>query len=235
MKDEELDEEFDFSLGPGYVPASKKFIGESPLTWAEEVQAKLDAVRLKYTLARKTIEVERRQVGAGSDLEREAEQRARLRCSQFLPYFAQLPDALLRTKRVTPEAKVVFALMHMHAPIKGLNLNPVVEISQESLADEMGRTEVTIRTLIKQLVDEGWVGKYRQGRMKVNRYVLYPRSKRTWEAHIAMERVQLRISRDQGLAMRLRKSLYPITDQKNSYGHSNPAKTRVTKRVLRAY
>jgi len=169
------------------------------------------------------------------DLDREAERRARLRMNRFPPYFAQLPDALIADKQVSPDAKVIYALMHKHAPVKNLNRNPVVEISQETLADKIGRTEVTVRSLIKQLLDAGWIGKHRQGKMKVNRYVLYPRSKRTWEAHVARERVQLKIQRDQGLAKRLREGLYPISDHKILFGHRDSEEKRVTKSALRSY
>ncbi len=250
----------DDDLISGYVPASKEFTEEPPSASAEDIQAKINAVRLKYSMARKTlvddseadivssylhehqirpapedqIEVVHEPHNS-SNIDVESEWRACHRLSQFPPYFAQLPDALLTTKRVSPDAKLVYALIHKHAPIKNLNRNPVVQISQETLADELGRTEVTIRTLINQLLEAGWIGKYRQGKMKVNRYVLYPMSRHTWAARIAMERVQLRISRDQCLAKRLRDSLYPISDQKNPYGHSNSAKERVTISPLLAY
>jgi DNA-binding MarR family transcriptional regulator len=237
MTDKQLDEEDDFTPIPGYVPASRAFSDEPSLS-AKDIQAMVDAARQKYSQRRKPIEEEKNQidfVNDSNDLDREAERRAHLRLNQFPPYFAQLPDALLTTKRVNPEAKIVYALMHKHAAINHLNQSPVVGISQETLADELGRTGVTIRSLIQQLLDAGWIRKYRQGKMKVNRYVLYARSKRMWEAHVAMERVQVMINRNQGLAKRLRESLHPITDQKNPYGHRNPAKERVTKSSLWAY
>jgi len=116
---------------------------------------------------------------ATDDLQRKAEQRAQLRLNRVPPHYAQLPDGLILAKRVSPDAKLVYALLHKHAPKKNLKRMPVVQVSQQTLADEMGRTEETIRSLMKQLLGEGWVGKYRQGKMKVNKYVLYPRSKRT--------------------------------------------------------
>lgn len=182
----------------------------------------------KEPAAEEQTDTSEKRIGRG-DINLSAERRALLRHHQAPPYYAQLPDGLVSTKRVSPDAKVVYALLHKHAPIKNLNRMPVVEVSQELLADEMGRTEETIRSLIKQLVDEGWIGKYRQGKMKVNRYVLYPRSKRTWQAYVAMERVQIKIQRDDSLARRLRESLYPQTDHKESCDHSSEQKISVSK------
>lgn len=174
-----------------------------------------------------------------NDIDQEAERRAGLRHNQFPPYYAQLPDALVVTKLVSPEAKVLYAVLHKHAAIKNLNRYPVVKISQEMLADEMDRTEETVRSLIKELINEGWIGKHRQGKMQVNQYVLYPRSKKTWQAFVAIEKVQIRIQRDQALAKRLRASLYPLSDHKDSCGHppnqeAPPAKP-VTTSALGAY
>jgi predicted transcriptional regulator len=169
------------------------------------------------------------------DIDLLAERRARLRHHKVPPYYAQLPDGLLLTKKVSPDAKVVYALLHKHARIKNLNRMPVVEISQELLATEMDRTEETIRTLLRELLDEGWIGKFRRGKKKVNRYSLYPRSERTWQAYLAIERVQIRLQRDQSLAMRLRESLYPQTDHKDSCGQSDPRDGKVIPRALGAY
>jgi DNA-binding Lrp family transcriptional regulator len=154
-----------------------------------------------------------------NDIDQEAERRAGLRHNEFPSYFAQLPDALVTTKRVRPDAKVLYAILHKHAAIKNLNRYPVIKISQQTLADEMDRTEETVRSLIKELLDEGWIGKHRRGKMLVNEYVLYPRSKKTWQAYVAIEKVQIRIQRDEPLAKRLRESLYPLSDHKDSCGH----------------
>jgi biotin operon repressor len=170
-----------------------------------------------------------------NDIDREAERRAGHRHNQFPPYYAQLPDALVTTKRVSPEAKVLYAVMHKHAAIKKLNRYPVVNVSQQTLADEMGRSEVTIRSLIKELIEEGWIAKHRQGKMLVNQYVLYPRSKKTWQAYVTIERVQIRIQRDGNLAKRLRESLYPLSDHKCAYGHPHPSAEQVTKSALMTY
>jgi predicted transcriptional regulator len=169
------------------------------------------------------------------DIDLLAERRALLRHHQVPPYYAQLPDGLLLTKKVSPDAKVVYALLHKHARIKNLNRRPVVEISQELLATEMDRTEETIRTLLRELLEEGWIGKFRRGKKKVNRYSLYPRSERTWQAYLAIERVQIRIQRDQSLAKRLRESLYPQTDHKDSCGHPHPSGDQVTTSALGPY
>jgi len=172
---------------------------------------------------------------AARDLDHEAEQRALLRHQQVPPYYAQLPDVLIVSKRVSPDAKLVYALLHKHAPIKNLNRMPVVHVSQQTLADEMGRTEETIRSLLNQLVDEGWVVKYRQGKMMVNKYVLYPKSKRTFQAYVALERVQLRIQRDAALAKRLRESLYPQSNHKDFCGHTRSSNGKVTTSARGAY
>jgi len=169
------------------------------------------------------------------DIDLLAERRALLRHHKVPPYYAQLPDGLLLTKKVSPDAKVVYALLHKHARIKNLNRRPLVEISQELLATEMDRTEETIRNLLRELLDEGWIGKFRRGKKKVNRYSLYPRSERTWQAYLAIERVQIRIQRDQSLAKRLRESLYPQTDHKDSCGHPGLRDGKVTPRALGAY
>jgi hypothetical protein len=188
----------------------------------------------KGPLAEDRAEVVKESIDPG-DIDQQAEWRAGHRHNQFPPYYAQMPDALLTTKRVGPEAKVLYAILHKHAAIKNLNRYPAVKVSQETLAYEMDLTEETIRSLIKELLEEGWIGKYRQGKMLVNQYVLYPRSKKTWQAYVAIERVQIRIQRDPNLAKRLRESLYPLSDHKDSCGHPYPSAQQVTTSGRGAY
>lgn len=45
--------------------------------------------------------------------------------------------------------------------------------------------------------------------MQPNKYVLYPVSKRIWEAAVAIKKVQLKIGLDRALGRRLSASLYP--------------------------
>lgn len=160
---------------------------------------------------------------AEDDLNREAERRAGVRYNRLPAYYAQLPDKLITShqahNQVSSEAIRVYALLHKHAPIKNLNRHPKVEISQETLAEELNCSTMTVHTLINELVEKGWISKHRQGKMLVNKYVLYPMSKETWQTYVGMERVQVRIQRDSGLAKRLRESLHPISDQRNSLGH----------------
>lgn len=172
---------------------------------------------------------------AVADLLHRAEQRVQLRLNRVPPHYAQLPDGLILDKRVSPDAKLVYALLHKHAPIKNLNKLPVVHIAQQTLADEMGRTEETIRSLLRELISQGWVSKHRQGKMKPNRYVLYPRSRLSFQAYVAMEKVQIRIQRDQALAKRLRESLYPQSDHKDSCGHARSGSGKVTTSARGAY
>jgi len=156
-------------------------------------------------------EEKKAEVEAEDDLDREAERRADLHHNRLPPYFSQTPDELNVSKRVSLGAKQVYTLMHKHAGIKHLNRHPEVRISQEQLGEDMGRSVDRIRIWIDELVKEGWIGKHRRGKMLVNQYTLYPRSKKTWLAYVSMERVQVRIARDEGLRKRLQASIHPLS------------------------
>jgi transposase len=84
----------------------------------------------------------------------------------------------------------------------------VVEVSKETLAKGMGVSTEMIRIWLNVLIKTGWIQKLRQGKMKPNRYILYPVGGKTFQAIKAMKRVHLRINYDHKLIKRLRESLY---------------------------
>jgi hypothetical protein len=143
------------------------------------------------------------------EIEREAERLAVFQVQKYPPYYGQIPDELLKSKRVRPEAKALFGLLHKYCKgIKHLKSHPVAEVAKETLADDFGVSEDRIRIWLNELEEEGWIRVIRRGKMLVNRYVLYPRSKKTFEAWVAMNRVHLKINQDYELAKRLKESLY---------------------------
>jgi hypothetical protein len=141
------------------------------------------------------------------EIEREAERLAVFQVQKFPPYFGQVPDELLTSKRVCPGAKALYGLLHKYAPEKHLKDHPLAEVAQETLADDFGVIKETIQLWLKELTKEGWIEPIHRGKKLVNQYVLYPMSKKTFEAWVAMKRVQLKINRDCDLAKRLRESL----------------------------
>jgi hypothetical protein len=144
-----------------------------------------------------------------SAIEREAERLAVFQVQKYAPYYGQIPGELLKSKRVRPEAKALFGLLHKYCKgVKELKSHPVAEVAKETLADDLGVSEERIRIWLNELSEEGWIRPIRRGKMLVNWYVLYPRSKKTFEAWVGMKRVQLRINQDQDLAKRLRESLH---------------------------
>lgn len=141
-------------------------------------------------------------------IEREALGMAQQHLQRHPPYYGQIPEALLRDENMSHLSKLIFGALHSRAPKKELKDNIVVQISKETLADDLGVSVDRIRVGINELTEAGWAEKLRQGKMISNMYVLYPMRKGTFQAIKAMKRVHLRINYDPKLAKRLRESLY---------------------------
>ena len=134
------------------------------------------------------------------------------------PYYGQTPDALLKSTRVKPKARLLFGLLHSHAAVKNLKENCVAKVGLETLAEEMGLDVKNVRRWMRHLAEEGWITIIRRGRRQVNWYRLWPMSRRTFDAMVAHQRVQYRLKTDGELCRRLSASLYP--DRAKSPGHT---------------
>jgi len=141
-------------------------------------------------------------------IEREALSMAQEHIQKYPPYYGQIPEALLRDENMSHLAKLIFGALHSRAPKKALKDNIVVQISKETLAEDLGVSVDRIRVGINELTEVGWIEKLRQGKMISNMYVLYPMKKGTFQAIKGIKRVYLRISYDRKLVKRLRESLY---------------------------
>jgi hypothetical protein len=141
-------------------------------------------------------------------IEREALSMAQEHIQKYPPYYGQIPEALLRDENMSHLAKLIFGALHSRAPKKELKNNIAVQISKETLAEDLGVSVDRIRVGINELIEVGWIEKLRQGKMISNMYVLYPMKKGMFRAIKGIKRVYLRISYDRKLVKRLRESLY---------------------------
>jgi len=85
---------------------------------------------------------------------------------------------------------------------------PKVNISQQTLAEEMNISVDRIQAWLKELYDEGWIEVIRRGKKLTSIYVLHPISGRLWKDWLLLKKADLKIRSDHELARRLRDSLY---------------------------
>lgn len=81
--------------------------------------------------------------------------------------FTQLPNVVLKDGSISPQAKVLYALLRSFAWSSDSSFP-----GQERLAAHMGACERTVRTYLAELTDVGLVRVERRGATKSNRYVL---------------------------------------------------------------
>jgi len=144
-----------------------------------------------------------------TNLERDAEWAAARRQVQLHHFYGQVPAALLQNKRIRPEAKALYALLHKYCPHKNLLDHSEVTVAKITLAEDFGVSEDRIEAWLNELKREGWIGVKRQGTMRPNKYTLWPKSRKTWEAEVAIKRVQLKVGLDIKLARKLSASVHP--------------------------
>jgi len=73
-------------------------------------------------------------------------------------YTAQIPVDLLKSKEVSMEAKVCYALLHSYAREKNLrNGKSQTFVSQSKLAKDLGVTVRAIKNWLRELRISGWV------------------------------------------------------------------------------
>jgi DNA-binding MarR family transcriptional regulator len=126
-------------------------------------------------------------------------------------YYSSLPDQLVKSPKISPGAKIVYALMHAYCPRKKVRTeNAVVEIALKTLAGHAGVTEKSAQKYVRELVKAGWITRVRGGNQgHSSRYRLWPVSTAEFEGRLAHARVMEKLKRDHGLGRRLTASLYP--------------------------
>lgn len=84
--------------------------------------------------------------------------------------FTQVPNAILRTNKVSHAAKFVYALLLSYAWH-----NDFCFPGQQQLAKDMGATDRSVRTYLKELKDQGFVEIKQRGQGRPNVYTLKAR------------------------------------------------------------
>ncbi len=125
------------------------------------------------------------------------------------PYFyGQIQDSILRDPEISAQAKALFGLLHTHCFNKSLNSYPEVILTRKAMSEEMGVSEVTIRSWIKELEKALCLEVIRQGYKKPNKYRLYPVGGKLLMDWKRIKRIHLRLNCDHELIKRLEESLY---------------------------
>jgi hypothetical protein len=87
--------------------------------------------------------------------------------------FTQVPNVVLRDKRLSANAKVVYAQLLSYAWS-----NDLCYPGQVRMADDLGSTKSTVNRAVIELEQAGWVEIERRGQGKTNLYLLNCRVKR---------------------------------------------------------
>jgi len=146
-------------------------------------------------------------------IEKEAHWRALNHLTRRPVYFAQVPVEMLKAlhSKGKPQEVFLYLLLHSYSSEKSLRDIPEVQVSEITLARDMGIDENNVRRWLKSMEGKGWIRSIRDGNKIPNSYLLYPVGKSNLEGRVRMEKVQLRIQHDYELAKRLRESLHKVT------------------------
>lgn len=93
------------------------------------------------------------------------------------PYFAMIPQALIRDPYIHSTAKALFALYHSYSQKKELGERVLAYVSQKTLAENLGVTTRTIISVTKTLEQKRWVSVHRRGLNESNIILLHGRKK----------------------------------------------------------
>ena len=95
------------------------------------------------------------------------------------PYFAQIPQALIRDPEVSDGLKVLYGLYHSYAAnTKDLALRPASLVTQEMLAANQSVHRRTIIRRTQKLEALGWLTVVRRGLNQSNAVILHGRRAR---------------------------------------------------------
>ena len=123
-------------------------------------------------------------------------------------FYGQIPNSILRDPNISAQAKALFGLLHTYCFNKSLSRYPEVLLTQKTMSEEMGVSEVTIRSWIKELEKALCLEVIRQGYKKPNKYRLYPAGGKLLMDWKRIKRIHLRLNYDHELIKRLTKGLY---------------------------
>ncbi|MGB3860662.1 MAG: helix-turn-helix domain-containing protein [Candidatus Aminicenantaceae bacterium] len=123
-------------------------------------------------------------------------------------FYGQIPNSILRDPKINAQAKALFGLLHTHCFNKSLTSYPEVMLTRKTMSEEMGVSEVTIRSWIKELEKALCLEVIRQGYKKPNKYRLYPVGGKLLMDWKRIKRIHLRLNYDLELIKKLTKSLH---------------------------
>lgn len=90
------------------------------------------------------------------------------------PFFAQIPVELLKDKKVSPQAKVLYGLYHSFAPQKVLDQYPNTFVGQGKIASDcLGCKRPYVAKLTRELADTGWATVIPRGQGHTNIIILH--------------------------------------------------------------
>lgn len=93
------------------------------------------------------------------------------------PYYAQIPEDLVRDSKIPHAAVRLYGIYHTFAQSKRLMSNPRTFVSQETIAKCMGVNYVRVSIWTKHLEDTGWLAINRRGQGKSNIIILHSRKR----------------------------------------------------------
>jgi len=95
------------------------------------------------------------------------------------PYFAQTPQSLLRSPKISPQAKGTFGLLHTFCcEEKDLQKQCVTYVSLETLEKHLDRHPTHVGRYLKELHEAGWITVVRRGVNLTNLIYLHAERKR---------------------------------------------------------
>lgn len=90
------------------------------------------------------------------------------------PLFGKIPEPLLRDIKVSPQARFIYAVYHLHAHQKHICVGSYSFPSQERIASEyVGVSPRYLRKLIAELKSKGWITTIKLGLGRPNIIVLH--------------------------------------------------------------
>ncbi len=95
------------------------------------------------------------------------------------PKFAIIPLELLRDNTISPTARLVYALYHSYCSQKSMSKESSTFVSQQRLANDLGKSRSFATNASGELVRNGWISVIRRGQGKSNIVVLHYKKSQT--------------------------------------------------------
>lgn len=125
--------------------------------------------------------------------------------------YCQISKSLLLNNSISPKARIIYCIMISYSygvEKVGYEYVPIAQVPVRVIACHMNVSETDVWNRMRELKEKKWIKSIKQGKMEANKYLLFRAKEDVFSSWVRIKKVNLKLTYDKELAIRLKRSLY---------------------------